>query len=80
MKDLDKQNLSEVCPHELKNAICYVLLQHGGTMDEDDLISEVARLYGHVRVGKNIKELLKKTIQFSKRVRAIEGKGQLSIT
>ncbi|MBR2660528.1 MAG: DUF4011 domain-containing protein [Clostridia bacterium] len=74
------RNCEEISPHELKNAICYTLKQHNGTMDRDGLIFLVSRNLGYKRLGKNVEAAIAAAIQFAKAQGVIEGTGQISLT
>ncbi len=55
----------EICPQEIKNAICYVLKQKGA-LDKDTLVKETSLLFGYKRLGKNLEATLLDGLKYAK--------------
>ncbi len=66
----------ELPPHEIKNAIC-LLLQKKGVMSRGNLISDVSRLFGYKRLGKNLEASLIGGLNFAKTNGDVTMYGQL---
>ena len=60
----------EICPQELRNAICYAL-QTKGEMTKDDLIKEATLALGYKRLGKNLEAALSAGVQYARSSGAI---------
>lgn len=79
-----EKDLNKVCLYDLKNAICYALKKNtketrSTKMDVNDLLKVVSTLFNIQRLSDNVKIVLTKALEFSRSVKAIEGKGQISL-
>ena len=61
---------NEICPQELRNAICYVLREKG-ELDKDALIKETSLLFGYKRLGKKLEADIFAGVQFARASKAI---------
>ena len=90
MKDVDPKEyrvfriwerpIVEVSPHELWNAICYVLKQNGGRMDGVELLYAASRIMGYKRLGKNVEAAIRDAMQMAKKDGFICGEDQITLS
>ncbi len=55
----------EICPQEIKNAMCYVL-KTKGDLDKATLVKETSLLFGYKRLGKNLEAILQEGLKYAK--------------
>lgn len=59
------RSADELCPQEIRNAMCYVL-QENGPMAKDDLIKEASRLFGYKRLGSKLEGVLAEGLKYAR--------------
>ncbi|MBR0455579.1 MAG: DUF3320 domain-containing protein [Firmicutes bacterium] len=64
------RNVEEICPQELRNAICYIL-QTQGSMDKATLLKGASNVLGYLRMTENISTAVDAGIRYAKKTGAV---------
>lgn len=66
----ESRNVTEISQQEMKNAICYVIQEHG-RMDKDSILKETSRVLGYQRMTGTISTAIETGLKYARKVKAV---------